>query len=456
MFQPVISASVNPVKFSPIKRLNVLHLSTSDLQGGAARAAYRLHQGLLRQGVDSSMLVQAKMSCDPRVFAPTRRSQQLFTSTRVIWDTLPLKAYPQCKADGNFFPQWLPERVASQVGQRHPDILNLHWISGGFVRLETLARLPYPIVWTLHDMWAFTGGCHYSGTCERYTQTCGACPQLQSQNPRDLSYRVWQRKAKAWQGLNLTLICPSQWLADQVRRSHLFARGSHHQIHRPIHHDIEVIPNGLDLQTYRPIEQGLARQLLRLPPKGQLILFGALQATSDPRKGFDLLQAALQQLPLLQRANPTEAMPQPIEVVIFGATSPENPPDLGFPVHYLGQLQDELSLVLAYAAADVMVVPSRQENLAQTACEALACGTPVVVFDQTGLTTVIEHQVNGYVCADLDSQSLATGMAWVLADPDRLRQLAAQARQRAEQQLDITQMTKAYEAVYARLLSANR
>lgn len=420
-------------------KLNVLHLSTADIQGGAARAAYRLHQGLVKQGVNSAMLVQEKTSTDARVFAPNKRSQQILTSTRVIWDTLPLKFYPGFQQDGAFYPQWLPERVAGQISKLQPDILNLHWLSGGFIRLESLAKFQQPMVWTLHDMWAFTGGCHYSGNCQRYQQTCGHCPQLGSTQTQDLSHWVWQRKKKAWQGLNLTIVCPTQWLADAARSSALFAQTR-----------IEVIANGLDLETYRPIDSGLARQLLKLPADRPLVMFGALQATSDPRKGFDLLQTALLHL----RASVSQSTPlADLEIVVFGATQPADPPNLGFPVHYLGQLQDELTLALVYSAADLMVVPSRQENLAQTACEALACGTPVVTFGQTGLADVVDHQRNGYLAQLGDAQSLAAGIAWVLAEPERLAQLSGQARQSAEQRLGLVQMVQAYQILYGNILA---
>jgi glycosyltransferase involved in cell wall biosynthesis len=415
--------------------MKTLHLSTGDNLGGASRATYRLHQGLQARGITSEMLVQEKASRDKSIHAPVRRSQRILISTRPIWDALPLRVYPNFNRSCVFSIQWLPERVTSHVKKIQPDIINLHWIAEGFIQIETLAKFKQPMVWTLHDMWAFTGGCHYSDACERFTQTCGSCPQLGTSRSRDLSNWIWRRKSNAWQELNLTLICPTHWLAGEARRSSLF-----HSV------PIEVIPNGLNLSTFRPLDQHQARELLNLPQFRQLVLFGSMAGTGDRRKGFDLLQGALKQL------SQSQQHPQ-LELVIFGKSRPENPPDLGFPTHYLGQLRDDLSLALAYSAADVMIVPSRQENLAQTATEALACGTPVVTFAQTGPADVVKHHQNGYLAQPGDIDSLAQGIAWVLETPERLKTLSELARQLAEQQLGIEQMADAYIALYSKILA---
>ncbi len=318
--------------------MKILHLSTHDISGGAARAAYRLHKGLQYIGLDSQMLVQEKLSDDKTVIAPKIRLFQGIAKTKLTFETLPLKLYRQ-RSNTSFFTQWLPDRVVPQVAHINPDIINLHWISAGFMQIETLAKLKQPLVWTLHDSWGFTGGCHVIGECDRYTVSCGACPQLNSGNDWDLSRWVWKRKAKAWKDLNLTLVSPSSWLANCASSSSLFQNLR-----------IEVIPHGLDTQSFRPINQVLAREILNLPQDKKLILFGALQATSDRNKGFHLLQPSLQEL---SKSGWNDSW----DVVIFGASQPENPPDLGFKTHYLGHLHDNMSLASVYSAADVMLVP---------------------------------------------------------------------------------------------------
>jgi glycosyltransferase involved in cell wall biosynthesis len=208
---------------------------------------------------------------------------------------------------------------------------------------------------------------------------------------------------------------------------------------------MKVIPHGLDLAKYKPVPLAMARQLLGLPLDKKLVLFGASPGTtSDRRKGLQFLQPALQQL--LQQTRDQE-----LELVIFGATAPAEPLDLGFPVHYLGQFHDDISLALVYSAADVMVVPSMQEAFGQTASESLACGTPVVAFDTTGLKDIVDHQVNGYLARPFVIEDLARGIAWVLADSDRLSQLRSQARLKAEAKFSLQLQANRYLALFEQI-----
>ncbi|NEU81267.1 glycosyltransferase family 4 protein [Nostoc sp. UIC 10630] len=413
--------------------MKVLHLNTHDIGGGAARAAYRLHTGLQDIGLQSQMLVQEKSSNDKTVIAPKIRLFQGIAKAKLTFESLPLKLYTQ-KKNTPFFIQWLPDRVISKVAQINPDIINLHWISGAFMQIETFSKLKRPLVWTLHDMWGFTGGCHVIGECDRYKVSCGACPQLNSMNEWDLSRWVWRRKVKAWKNINLTLVSPSSWLAECARSSSLFQNLR-----------IEVIPHGLDTQKYRPINQYFAREILKLPQDKKLILFGAIEATSDRNKGFHLLQPALQKLS-------KAGWKDNFEVVIFGASQPENPPDLGFKTYYLGHLYDDLSLVTVYSAADVMLVPSLQESFGQTASESLACGTPVVAFNSTGLKDIVDHQQNGYLANPYEVDDFAKGIAWILENEQRLEKLSFYARKKAEQEFTIELQARRYSALFEEIL----
>ncbi|PHM11816.1 glycosyltransferase family 4 protein [Nostoc sp. 'Peltigera malacea cyanobiont' DB3992] len=413
--------------------MKILHISTHDISGGAARAAYRLHTGLQDIGLQSQMLVQEKYSNDKTVIAPKIRLFQGIAKAKLTVESLPLKLYRQ-KKNTPFFTQWLPDRVIPKVAQINPDIINLHWISGGFMQIETFAKLKRPLVWTLHDMWGFTGGCHVTGECDRYKISCGACPQLSSGNEWDLSRWVWQRKVKAWKNLNLTLVSPSSWLAQCARSSSLFQNLR-----------IEVIPHGLDTQKYRPINQHFAREALNLPQDKKLILFGAIEATSDRNKGFHLLQPALQELS-------KSGWKDELEVVIFGASQPENPPDLGFKTHYLGHLHDAISLATVYSAADVMLVPSLQESFGQTASESFACGTPVVAFNATGLKDIVDHQQNGYLAKPYEVEDFAKGITWVLENEQRLQKLSFYARDKAEQEFTLELQARRYSALFQEIL----
>jgi glycosyltransferase involved in cell wall biosynthesis len=417
--------------------MNILHINTYDVGGGAARAACRLHKGLRDIGLNSQMLVQEKHSDDKTIFAPELRLFQGIARTKLTFETLPLKLYPQRKNTG-FYAQWLPDRVIPQVARINPDIINLHWFTAAFMQIETLAKLKRPLVWTLHDMWGFTGGCHVAGECDRYKKSCGACPLLSSSKEKDLSRWVWERKAKAWKNLDLTLISPSGWLADCAKSSPLFENLR-----------IEIIPHGLDTQKFRPVKKNSVREILNLPQDKKLILFGAMSATSDKNKGFHLLQAALQELS-------KSGYKDNYEVVIFGANEPENPPDLGFKAHYVGRLNDDTSLVTLYSAADVMVVPSLQESFGQTASESLACGTPVVAFNATGLRDIVDHEVNGYLAKPYEFEDLAKGISWVIENAERHEKLSFYAREKVEREFTLELQAGRYSTLFQEVITGNR
>jgi glycosyltransferase involved in cell wall biosynthesis len=346
---------------------------------------------------------------------------------------LPVRVYPQ-KPELNFSPALVPDKIPTEISKIQPDIIHLHWLCAGFLSVETIGRLDRPLVWTLHDSWPFTGGCHVPYDCLKYRHSCGACPVLGSVRERDLSRWTWTRKRKAWKDLNLTLVAPSRWLAECARSSSLF-RGLR----------VEVIPNGLDTETFKPGNKDHCRKMLGLPQDRNIILFGAVGGTTDPNKGFSLLKSALQAL--------GKAAPDSLAVV-FGSSGSSGVADVGMPVVSLGRIQDDQRLAAIYSAADVFVAPSRQEAFCQTAAEAMACATPVVAFGATGLLDVVDHQRCGYLAQPYDADDLARGIAWVLEDRDRREELSIGARRKIESQFQLNQVARQYSELYAEILSA--
>lgn len=413
--------------------MKIVQLSSSDAVGGAYRAAYRLHSGLRDIGIDSRMLVQFKGTDDETVVGTHAKSRLGNTLARLrrSVDYTPLHLYGRYDQI-HFSPAWLPDRIPSHLARLCPDVVNLHWICDGFMRLESLRHLRAPLVWTLHDMWPFTGGCHYSGTCERYTRNCGACPQLRSKSALDLSRWIWWRKRRSWATTPLTIVTPSHWLGERARASSLFRNCP-----------VRVVPNGLDTQMFRPLGRSVARDLLGLPQSRQVVIFGAL-APNDPRKGFQHLQSALQSLGASE-------LHEHIQIVVFGASRIAGLSTPGLSVRYLGRLNDDITLALAYSAADVTVVPSVEENLPQVAAESLACGTPVVSFDSTGLRDLVDHRQNGYRAECFSPEDLANGILWVLEDAVRWQALSDAARHKAETMLSIEGQARAYLKLYQEL-----
>ncbi len=419
--------------------MNVLHISYSDLSGGAARATYRLHTGLRTRGVVSKMLVLDKVSDDPDVIAPTSKLGKGWSKISRYVEALPVKLL-KTENHSLISPAWIGSNILKRPTAFEPDIIQLHWIGHELLRVEDISKFRPPIVWRLPDMWAFTGGEHYVQECTRYQVGYLKNNRPKGEGGFDLNRWVWNRKLRAWKDISsLTIVTPSSWLAKCASSSYLFKDRR-----------VEVIHNGLDPEQYKPIDKPLARELMKLPQDKQLILFGALGATSDRRKGFHLLQPALQRLSQSAgRGN------ENIEIVVFGASQPENAIDLGFKSHYLGSLHDDIALALVYSAADVMIVPSIQEGFGQTASESLACGTPVVCFNSTGLKDIVEHQQNGYLARPYESEDLANGIAWVLQDEQRWQALSRRAREKVEQEFTLEIQARRYLKLYQEVLQTS-
>lgn len=416
--------------------MKVLLLSTS-LLGGAGGSTYRLHLGLQNIGVNSQVLVQATHVNDEAVIVVPRAKQvkllKRLGKLPYIGDLeyLPLRLHPG--RDSELFSlQYFPELIAQRVAQLSPDVINLHWICGGLLRIETVPVLKKPIVWTLHDMWPFTGGCHYSKRCDHYTDSCGACPILNSNKNRDVSRWVWRRKAKAWKHLDLTIVTPSSWLARCARSSTLFKDLR-----------IEVIPYGIDTKKYKPIDRQVSRDILNLPQHKLFVLFVAW--SNAHRKGFHLLQQALQKLS-------QSGWRDKMELLVVGFSEPKNLPDLGIKSHFIGKLSDAISMALVYSAADVFVIPSLQDNLPNTVLEATACGTPCVGFSIGGIPDMIEHRQNGYLVRPYQVEDLAQGIAWVLEDHERHQRLSYRAREKATQEFALDLEGRRYAALFGEIV----
>lgn len=411
--------------------MKILIVNTSDSEGGAARAAFRLYRSLRQIGVEASMLVQKKSGRDFLVAGERSKVEKGLAQMRPVLDSLPLRRYKN-KRPTYFSPSWLPfTNAVERINSSDADIVHLHWVGKGFLRPEDIAEIKKPIVWSLHDNWAFTGGCHLMWECEKYLTHCGACPVLGSSKMHDLSFRLFERKLRYFPRSKIRrVIGLSHWLADCAKASKIFEG-----------YDVRCLPNPIDPGTYSPVNQDVARSLLGLPVQKRIVSFGAISATSDANKGFDKLVDALSHLQV-----------DNVELVVFGAERPQTPPDLGFAAHYLGHLYDELSLRVLYSAVDVMVVPSLQENLSNAIMESLSCGTPVVAFDTGGNADLISHMTNGYLAKKFDAEDLAKGIAWVLDHPLR-EKLQTEARRSVLEHFEMQVVAEKYRQLYMEVLN---
>ena len=381
--------------------MKILIVNSYDIYGGAARAAYRLHKGLQNFGIDSKMLVQKKFSDDDTVFTCENDRSQEISYT----DKLALQNYPN-KTKTLFSTAVVSNQaIVEYINNSDTDVVHLHWITNGFLSIDDIGKIKKPILWSLHDMWAFTGGCHYDEECWGYKKECGSCKVLQSFLQDDLSHKLWSIKKRVFSTCeNLTIVGLSSWLAKAAQKSSLLANKPIFTLPNPINSDFFVAQKKVDCRNY-----------FNLPQNKKLVLFGAMGATSDPRKGYEELTQALQ-----NHKN------ENVEFVVFGNTQEEKSYD-SHTTHFLGKIDDDVVLKKLYNAVDVMIVPSLQENLSNAIMESLSCGTPVVAFDIGGNSDMIEHKKNGYLAKPFDINDLAFGIDWVLSNKD-YKQLCINAR----------------------------
>jgi glycosyltransferase involved in cell wall biosynthesis len=421
--------------------MRIVHLSGSDLRGGAARAAYRLHEGLLRLGHDSRMLVWRRSSSDPEVLAyrPSggwrgrfdRRRRQFRASVRMrpYRSSRPAACEPFQGDDG--------AAGAELVGQIGPaDVVNLHWISGFVDYADVVPRLPRSavLVWTLHDMNVFTGGCPYDQGCGRFRDRCGRCPQLGSSRDDDLSRRVLERKQRVFQSVlpGLQVVADSEWLAAEARRSSLLARA-----------DIQAIHYGLDLDVFAPRPRAVARSVFGLPDGRPVVLFVS-DALGNPRKGFESLGEALLRV----------GRRQPVVLTTIGGGNPSFP--LSVEHRHLGRINDDRLLALAYSAADVFVIPSLQEAFGQTALESIACGTPVAGYETGGIPEIVRPGSTGRLAPVGDSAALAEAIRDLLDERDLGGTWVSSCRSIAESEFGLLRQARDYETLYESRMQKGR
>ncbi|MCG8318732.1 MAG: glycosyltransferase family 4 protein [Cytophagales bacterium] len=416
--------------------MKVMLVNTVDAGSGAARASYRLHTGLLSIGVDSRFLAKTKFSNDDAVIHYGLPYGKIIDKIFNRYARFKKRNY-HIKNDVSYTMAIHPDRFSSFVSRYNPDVIHLHWFSKGFIKLESLLKVSQPIVWTLHDMWAFTGGCHYTQGCDKYLNRCGACPVLNSHEPGDLSAEIFQRKEKVYRKISkLHVVTPSHWLGQCAKESSLLKN-------IPVH----VIPNGIDTDLFRPLSREEVRQKWHIPKDKRLILFGALKPTGDPRKGFAQLREALHIL-----SNKDGIDRSAIELMVFGAAESKELPEFGLKINFIGRVNDDRSLAELYSAADVMIVPSLQENLSNTIMESLSCGLPVVAFDIGGNSDMIEHQKCGYLARASDHHDLAHGIEWVLQEAGKNRNLSKNAREKAVRAYARTSVAQKHVDLYQEIM----
>lgn len=411
--------------------MKVTLLSTYDTYGGAGVAASRLLNSLQLNGVDARMLVHQQTGKQKGVQA--FGNQKVALARFALERSLFLRDEREKAVRFAFSPANIGVDISTHPLVQEADVLHLHWVNFGFLSLSSLQKLinlGKPIVWTLHDMWAFTGGCHYAGDCLGYRVCCGNCPFLHRPAPHDLSHRIWLHKQKICKNTPLTIVTCSEWLANQARQSALFKNKT-----------VISIPNPIDTQVFKTDDKIKAREALGLPTDKPLILFAA-QNVQDERKGFRYFREAVQRM----------ENPNTVEIATFGKSQVSDFQDFPTKVHHLGSLSDVSKIVQAYQAASVFVIPSLEDNLPNTVMESLACGTPVVGFRTGGIPEMVRHQSTGFMATQHSVEELVEGINWVLFRSD-YEQISRNAAEFVVNNFSEKIIAKHYLSVYQDLLS---
>jgi len=417
--------------------MKVLFVNTYDIEGGAALAAYRLFRSVVNSGVEADFFCMHKKSGDNRVFNAENGLRRL--AYRASFYLERKRLYEQYKSRSNV-SKWsfniLPNLIKLPLEKKY-DLIHLHWIGDSFISMRALGETKIPVLWTLHDSWAFTGGCHVPYNCVRYLKSCGDCPQLKSGSENDLSRAIYNAKQKCYESLaGLKIITPSEWLAKCARNSSLLSKK-----------DIDVIPNGIDGDIFKPMDKKEARKRLGLDPDKKIILFSGMAAVNNVNKGFHHLVSALKML-----YNQFDD----IELLVLGDLQPANAPNLEYKINYSGKIADQSVVALYNSAADLMVLPSIQENLPNTIIEAFACATPAIAFNIGGIGDIIDNKVNGCLIKPFDISEFSSAISWMLQDSARMRALGNSAREKFTKKFTVESMGKNYIELYNRMISGKK
>lgn len=406
----------------------ILIINTAETKGGAAVACNRLHLGLREMGYDSKMLVRHKSSNDESVIVFTESKFKMNFNLFLFYiELFILKFFKRKGVDfslGRFGAGLYNHPLVKEA-----DVIHIHWTQNSFLSLDDLQKLEKmgkKIIWTLHDMWAFTGGCHYNQSCEKYKTSCHGCPQLQNTSIIDFSKQIFEKKKKIY-SKNIEIVTPSVWLGRESMSSALLKNNKHH-----------VIPYNIDFNLFKQKDKAEAKKFFGISAEKKIILFVSMNV-DDARKGFQYLKSAILDLEKSDTLFSTK-----YEILAIGRNNDEI--HFKTKVHYTGRLSDFEKISMAYSAADVFVAPSVQDNLPNTVIESLACGTPVVAFNIGGMVDMIDHEQNGYIARFGSEKELANGILYCTSK-DLTENCVQSARKKFDTHKNVSQYIELYHVV---------
>lgn len=411
--------------------MKILHISHSDIMGGAGRAAYRTHKMLLKNAVDSSMFVNIKSSSDPNVFSTESKIGKVVNGVKQHL-RFPINKILNSKLYGMHSPSILSSKLLKKINSYNADIVHLHWVQGEMLSIKDISKINKPLIWSFHDMWPFCGCEHYAYN-DRYTE--GYKSKNRSENEPwyfDINRWRWSQKAKLFTK-PIQILSPSKWMTDCVKKSYLMKKWP-----------VETISHPIDTSQWSPKEKYSIRKELNLEQNSKIITFGAAGGIKDERKGYKFFELTLKYFESITSFSN-------LTIITFGGGAKKVFNENKLKFYNFGNINNDEFLRKIYSCSDVFVIPSKKEAFGLTALEANACGTPVVCFDRTGTSDIIEHKKTGYIAKFLNEKDFATGIEWVLKNSSKTN-FVVNSRKRVENLFSEEVILKKFLNVYNNLL----
>jgi len=418
--------------------MKIVLINTSSKIGGAAIACRRLLVALNKSGHETKMLIRESENGINIVSTTTGKVKKWINFYRFASERFLFFLREKSKSVRFLFSiANVGENISKHILLRTSNIIHLHWINQGFISLQginKILKLNKPVVWTLHDMWSFTGGCHHSGDCNRFKESCGNCPFLKSPSNRDLSNRIWKRKSRLLLSGNLTIVTCSKWLQEKAKESSLFRNVR-----------VESIPNPIDTDVFIPKDKIVCKAEFNLQQNKKYLLFSAVNVRNY-YKGFTFFRDALKIL-----ADKYPSLKNEVDVVVLGRTSEELLNEMPLKCIVINSISDESKMASLYNLVDFYVTSSLQENLPNTIMESFACGTPVIAFNVGGIPEMVDHLQNGYLAEYKSADDLAKGIYWGLYEAHH-DQLSSNARDKVMACYSEEVVAETYISLYKELI----
>lgn len=410
--------------------MKILQVSESDNIGGAAIAASKLNCLLNKNHIDSKLLVNRKKTNDFNIISPFS-----------FFDKIYAKILPHLLIKYNKWRFGTTKLTISKdksslfflrmINNKKFDIIHLHWVNNGFVGLDDLNLITKPIVWTLHDNWLFTAGCHSTQGCKQFVDNCNNCPHIahkQHQINLDKQFVIKNRKLLDLKK-KINIIVPSKWMLASAKESKILNG-----------FNITLIPNFIDVDLFIPKDRDICKQYFNLELKKKYILFGATDPINDSNKGYDYIKEM-----------DSRGVLDGFTLIIFGKIANSSDVDLNIDFILMDTIYDKKKLALLYNVAELIIMPSIHESFGQVAAEGMACGIPVLCFNTTGLKDIVDHKKNGYLAILKDIDDLITGFNWIVSQ----KGLGVFTRSKIENKFSKDIILKKHIELYQKILKIN-